>query len=147
MSSVVAALDSTADPQLNIGENGRSHYEWSTSIKQQIVQLHFQLVRNKTNSSNKTTLWTTTQANIFEKIYKSIILNTGLYDRERHQCLTIMYKLVAFTRDIISGKGECMLSYDLIHRISKYDENMAMKIVHYFVYDVKSQKNTHLRPI
>ena len=69
MSSVVAALDSTADPELNIGENGRSQYEWSTSIKQQIVQLHFQLVRNKTNSSNKTTLYTTTQANIFEKIY------------------------------------------------------------------------------
>ncbi len=143
MSSVVAALDSTTGYQVNIGDNGRTQYEWSTSIKQQIVQLHFQLVRNKTNYGNKSTLWTTTQANNFENIYKNIMLTTGIYDKERHQLLTIMYKLIVFTRDIISGKGECMLSYDLVHRISKYDETMAMKIVHYFVNDVKSNTNMH----
>ena len=39
MVSVVAAMDDLY-PAINLGENGRIQHGWSTSIKEQIIQLN-----------------------------------------------------------------------------------------------------------
>ena len=89
-----------------IGENGHIQYDWSDNIREKIVQFNFQLVRD---------------ANIdyMENKMKEIlnIINNLVDETDKplkKELLTIMFKLIIFTRDIIYGKGECKLSYMMI---------------------------------
>tara|TARA_B100001093_G_scaffold24249_1_gene21439 strand:+ start:10236 stop:11939 length:1704 start_codon:yes stop_codon:yes gene_type:complete len=141
MSSVVAALDANAF-NFETGENGNLQHTWGNDIKALIVQLNYQLVR--TNNS-------TTQADIFEKIYQQVYLQDGipfirLKDsdyRERKDMLVILHKLVAFTRDIIKGKGEYMLSFAMVNRIAKYNEVVAIELIRLFVNDLTWCEESH----
>lgn len=92
MNSIVSALDISLKPK-NIGENGHVQYDWgSTSdVKEFLVQYFFQLVRTKDTSDLKKKL-----INILE--------NTSWEINEKE--LTILYKLIAQTRDILNGKGD-----------------------------------------
>jgi hypothetical protein len=141
MSSVVAALDPLDQSQYNIGENNRLQYNWSDDIKQQIVQLHFQLVRDPPYTGEKDRF---TAVDKFEEIYKKIYVNAfNNYDKIGEvSLLNVLHRLVAFTRDIVEGKGEYMLSYDLVYRISKYNVIMAQRIVYFFVNNLTHAYNS-----
>ena len=136
MASVVAAMDGLY-PEINMGENGRNQHNWSSSIKDQIVQLNFQIVRQRHNSNEFNFI-----AEKFENIYQSIIkknpvavYNQFHLNKEQIYYLNIMHKLIVFTRDIVKGKGEYMLAYAMLHRVSLYNEKIAQQLIYLFVED------------
>ena len=100
MASVSSALDNIASLQL--GENSNVEYSWSKNLNEQIFQLYFQLVRTK-NSKDIMDHF----KNILTQILK-------LNNNELIYYFEIIVKLILFTRDIVSGKGEYQLTYDLI---------------------------------
>ena len=158
MSSVVAALDESTSSNMIRGENDRVQHSWANDIKPSIVQLHFQLVRNNNVSSKKnlSSTWFNMQANIFENIYTQVYFQDGIpftqiqfntdsdnEFKERKEMLVILHKLVAFTRDIISGKGEYVLAFAMVNRISKHNEFAAAEIIRLFVNELTWCNETH----
>ncbi len=110
MSSIVAALDNFTVSQ--IGENGTREYAWSNSFKERIVQLSFQLTRTKDEQ----------QINNLANFYKQLLIetqgkyNSKLISRDEYlEYMSIFYRLIAHTRDIVDGKGEYTLSYMLLN--------------------------------
>ena len=152
MASVVTALDDSTS-NMTRGENDRVQYSWSDDIKPLIVQLHFQLVRNNNVANKKhiSSTWFNTQANIFENIYMSVYLQYGIpftqvndnEFKERKEMLVVLHKLVAFTRDVISGKGECALAFAMVNKISKYNEYVAAELIRLFVNELTWCNETH----
>jgi|LauGreDrversion4_2_1035121.scaffolds.fasta_scaffold13739_5 hypothetical protein len=111
MAALIGALDNNTSKQ--IGENGSTEYTWSNSIKERILQLSFQLTR-------------TNDASVLSKQIDSLLMdlqarkNAGKIDNEEYsEYMTILYKMIGHTRDIIDGKGEYSLSYMLLHSWAK----------------------------
>jgi hypothetical protein len=110
MAALVSALDSYTPQQ--IGENGHVEYGWSNSTQEQILQLSFQLTRTDQNGVDK-----------LNKIHKNLlsILSSQIYSgtliekqiAKGH--LSVLYKMIGQTRDIVDGKGECVLTYMMIY--------------------------------
>jgi hypothetical protein len=91
---------------LSTGENGHAEYGWSNEIEDLIVQFHFQLVRtDKMGIESMKRKFNC----IIETIRKS-----NLQQSDKNHYLTIMFKLLAQTRDQIAGKGEYALSYMML---------------------------------
>lgn len=101
MSALVSAMDNYTSK--NIGENGHVQYSWSNQLREKITQFFFQLVR----CSDHTSL----QVN-HAQILQIMLGNETRYKKE----FTIMYKLIAQTRDIIKGKGEQKLAFMQIYQ-------------------------------
>jgi hypothetical protein len=110
MTEFIKALD-TLDTTLQYGENAHSEYTWSHKLNELILQLSFQLTRttdenviNKLASTTHTIL-TTIKANY----------DNGIIQKDTFLLyMSIMYRMIAHTRDIIDGKGEYSLSYMLL---------------------------------
>jgi Mg-chelatase subunit ChlD len=109
MSLLVSALDNFTPTQM--GENGSSEYGWSNSVRERILQLSFQLTRTRdANTINKLAIQTD---KILKDIYSSF--KTGIICREEYiEYMSIMFRMIGQTRDIIDGKGEYELSYMLL---------------------------------
>lgn len=89
---------------LNCGENGHAELGWSKNIRERISQFYFQLVR--TNKYGQ-----------LDEIYTNLIidiLKEDITKEERDEYLSVLYKMIAHTRDIVNGKGEYSLSYMMI---------------------------------
>lgn len=104
LSKLVSALDSAQN--FNVGENGHVEVGWSNNIEEKILQFYFQLVR--TRDIEKLAI-----------IYRSILIEIfnskyNISNQKRLEYGLIAYKLIAQTRDIISGKGEYKLSHMMI---------------------------------
>ena len=130
----MAALDSSLQEPYTVGENGRNQYDWSKNLKNQLVQIQFQLVRK----DKKYTVTNTDALDEFEEIYKYYYNKKNniagvLHFEESVRVLNILKRLTAFTRDIINGKGEYMLGIEMIHRISKHDPDSAKVLIHFFI--------------
>jgi hypothetical protein len=115
MAEYISALDNYTLRQ--IGEKGHVEYGWSNNIREKIVQFHFQLTRTKTKDQLKK------MSDILYDILfelKTIIrnkLSTLTNDAENMMAksyLSIMYKMIGQTRDIVDGKGEYELTYMMI---------------------------------
>ena len=93
-------LAQTLDGQPNVqhGENDHVEYTWSEEIEERIVQLSFQLVRNAPDA-------------VVNEFYS---LMRCLHESSSTRHLLVMYKLTAQTRDIVAGKGEYKLFYDML---------------------------------
>jgi hypothetical protein len=108
MAALVNALDNYTLTQ--IGENGHVEYGWSNSIQEQILQLSFQLNRTKNVSHLKNKL-----VQLLE-VLSNQVKNGTLPEKEIAKgYLSILYRMIGHTRDIIDGKGEYTLSYMMIH--------------------------------
>ena len=83
------------------GENGHVEHGWSKNIQEQIVQLDFQLTR--TNSAG---------IHALEQRLRSLL--TSLAGEAGITYRVILFKMIGYTRDIVSGKGECDLTYMMI---------------------------------
>jgi len=121
----MAALINTLDnySPIQIGENGHIEYGWSNSIQEQILQFSFQI--NRTNKHILQKL-----SNMLHQILSSLKYNidTGsIVEKEiaRGQ-LSILYKMIGHTRDIINGKGEYTLSYMMVHTWYKFYPELAL---------------------
>jgi hypothetical protein len=109
MSLLVSALDNYTSSQL--GENGSIEYTWSNNVREKIIQLSFQLTRVRDeNTIDRLAIQTNTILKELNDSYKVSILSREEYI----EYMSIMFRMIGHTRDIIDGKGEYTLSYMLL---------------------------------
>jgi hypothetical protein len=118
MSALVNALDNFTPKQ--IGENGHIEYGWSNSIKEQILQFSFQVTRTDENGVDRLHVLLREMLRVLKQKY----YDTS-FDNERKAYLTILYKMVGQTRDIIDGKGEYALTYMMIYTWYEFNPDLA----------------------
>ena len=113
MAAMVQALDYNTPTQY--GEKGHQEYTWSNHIQEQILQFSFQLTRTSHS----------------DKLHRQ--LNHMLTTLKNHtmgeitrEYLSMLYRMIGHTRDIIDGKGECELTYMMIY--TWYDFYPALAI-------------------
>jgi len=160
MAALVNALDNYTPKQ--IGENGHVEYGWSNDIREKIVQFSFQLVRTNTDSNLKTVL------NDMLTILKRNTTSVSIVERELARgYLSMLYRMIGHTRDIIDGKGEYNLTYMMIYtwynfypELAKFallclvdlgDRNIhqygSWKDIKYFCDYVKSENPCYMHPL
>lgn len=104
----MSALD-THTP-LQRGENGNVEHGWSNDGQERTLQLSFQLTRTK-----DATVMSSLGENYRNLVVSSI--SSGALDEESGQTMTeVLYKMMLHTRDIVGGKGEYALFYELLSR-------------------------------
>lgn len=111
MAALIHALDNYTPKQF--GENGHVEYGWSNSLQESILQFSFQLTR--TDESGLLRLKSTLKKLL--TTIKSIIIDTNSSLEDTNLAkgyLSILYKMIGHTRDIIDGKGEYSLTYMMI---------------------------------
>ena len=142
----MAALLNALDKQL--GENGHAEYSWTSaspgketnldSLKEQIVQLSFQLVRSANLQLLSTKFKDILQilnCNIKkDKTATEEAKSNEAKSNEAKEYLIIVCKLIAQTRDIIDGKGEYTLSYMLVYELYQVFPEMAEQILSRFFH-------------
>ena len=104
MAAVVSALD-THTP-LQQGENLHAEHGWSHDAKEKTLQLTFQLTR-------------TSDAVRMKKLgetYRDLVLLAYENQGDQDDLLDTLYKVMLHTRDIVQGKGEYALFYELLSR-------------------------------
>jgi len=117
-SGIVSALD-----ELNIkrGENDHPELNWTkerTNLNEILVQLNFQLTRG------------CEVKNISQKIYDflDIVLNkdigTNIEEYKKSEAIKDFFCMIAYTRDIVKGKGEYNLTYELIETVYQYSKRV-----------------------
>lgn len=116
MSELTTALDDNINKQL--GENLHYEYRWNNNIREKIVQLYFQLVRTPDEKS---------QNNIADNF-----VETFISCKSKDQKI-ILLKILLNTRDIIKGKGEKILSFTMLHKLSFIEPEITKHIIRSFV--------------
>ena len=115
MNEVFTALDNVNN--VKYGENNNLEYDWNNNnIKTKFVELYFQLVRCE-NSDNLKLLLKDKYHELLSQIFFDYNNTKNL------EYIKLLVKMIANTRDIISGKGEYNLSYFLISELYKFKEH------------------------
>ena len=110
MTAFINAHDDYTSTQF--GENGHVEYGWSNSIEEKIIQISFQVTR--TNQEGVERIQKVLNDLLSSLKYK--VQSGSLPEKEVAKgYLSILYRMVGHTRDIIDGKGEYTLTYMMIH--------------------------------
>lgn len=120
-----------------LGENGHPEYSWAELTKDRIVQFHFQCTRTDDNGVFRLRM-------LLNKLLSELKQNLSVFNVERNEAetlLSILYKMIGYTRDIIDGKGECTLTYMMIREWYNFYPNLALFALDCLV-DL-GDKNTH----
>lgn len=120
MAAIINAPDTYTPKQT--GENGHLEYGWSNDIREKIAQFSFQLTR--TNKDQLSELEMVLGNMLIHLKYK--VESTSIPERQvalGH--LTILYKMIGQTRDIIDGKGEYALTYMMIYTWHSFSPVLA----------------------
>lgn len=136
--SFISPLDNFTSSQF--GEKGNIEYTWSNNIQEQILQLNFQLTRtNDTNTIKNLSVKT-------DKILTEIIslYKTNIISRDEYlDYMSIMYRIIGYTRDIISGKGEYILAFMLLEVWHNHFPQLAYFALKQFVIPPDDQPYFH----
>ena len=108
------------------------------TLKEKIMQFYFQLVRTSSSSAIQSISQDTRY--ILSAIMSGISKNSdnNLVSDEYKNYMdmgVIMFKILAHTRDIVSGKGECMLFYVMLIEWAKVDFQFFDFMIRALVYD------------
>jgi hypothetical protein len=130
----VLIMDCALEPPLTRyskqrGENGHEEYGWSKMTEELMVQLQFQLVREK--NPEKLVDLEKIQRQILKQLVSQVEVGEITIYRFQ-ELLTMNYKLVAYTRDIYCGKGEQQLAFLLILVWYDYYPSLAKKMLNCF---------------
>jgi hypothetical protein len=120
-----------------IGKNGQEEYAWSENTKERILQFSYQLTRTDDETLYELSV-------ILNKILENLQdeLSCGqLLVTEYVEQMSILYKLIGHTRDLVDGKGEYMLAYMQIMVWYSHFPELAKYALKCFVY--LDDKNTH----
>jgi hypothetical protein len=122
MSALINALDNHTSKQ--IGENGHAEYSWSNNIRERIIQFNFQLTRTDERGLHKL-------SDILCDILRTLKAqhSSSLENVVATEYLIILYKMIGQTRDIVDGKGECSLTYMMIHNWFQFYPELAFYAV------------------
>jgi hypothetical protein len=110
MTAIMTALDNHTP--LKLGENGHLEYGWSNNIKEKIVQFSFQLVRTE---EDRVAILQNTLVDILTNLKHKATTGSLPEKEAAKEYLSVLYRMIGHTRDIIDGKGECTLSYMMIY--------------------------------
>lgn len=128
MAALLNTLDNYTSTQL--GENCHSEYGWSNNIQERILQFSFQVTRtNEAGLDKLCTILYNLLTNLKHKVETGPLLEKGL----AKGYLSILYRMIGHTRDIVDGKGECTLSYMMIHTWSNFYPSLAQFALKCFV--------------
>lgn len=116
----MAAMIRVLDKQ--IGENGHLEYSWSNEIREKILQFSFQLTRTDEKTIEKLQLH-----------LKNILNTLNEKTQENMYYLSLLYRMIGYTRDIIDGKGEYQLSYMMIFTWYEYFPELSYFALSCFV--------------
>ena len=126
MNNICNYLDHKMQPK-RLGENKHVEYDWSLQHNQLIPQFFFQLVRTKNT------------VDLEEKLsYMLGVMNW----REHTKQLTMLYKLIGQTRDIINGKGEMDLTWFQLKIWFRFYPNLA-KLAFFTIVDKTQHISGH----
>ena len=101
MAALINALDSYTPMQ--IGEKGHAEYAWSNDLQEKILQLSFQFTRCDSSTIES-------HGQMLGQVLRN--LKGSEMSREKFlELMTVAYKMIGHTRDIIEGKGEDALAY------------------------------------
>jgi hypothetical protein len=136
--SFVSALDNYTPLQL--GQKGSVEYAWSNNIRERILQLSFQLTRVK-NENVIDNLASHTDKILKELTasYKGLVISREEYI----EYMSIMFRMIGHTRDIIDGKGEYNLSYMLLDVWYNHHPELANFAFRLFVLPPENSVNVH----
>jgi hypothetical protein len=128
MAAIINALDNYTPTQF--GEKGHAEYGWSNNIQEKILQFSFQVTR--TNDEKIHALSQTLSDMLRQLKHKSL---TGtLPEKEVAKgYLSVLYRMIGHTRDIVDGKGEYTLAYMMIHTWHQYFTELATFALKCFV--------------
>jgi len=119
----------------NLGENGHNEYDWSDNwsehFEDKIVQFHFQLVRTKSSHQ------LSELADVLRGLLRTLLKEkpTGpIGSGQVNQYLTVLYCMLAQTRDIVDGKGEYQLSYMMLLVWYEFFPTLALYALETFVH-------------
>lgn len=115
---------------IQYGKNGHIEYGWSTNIQEKILQFSFQITR--TNKRGVVELSNILHS-IISELKKNIEIGNNSEKQVSKEYLSILYKMIGQTRDVIDGKGECMLSYMMVYIWYKHFPNLALFALKCFV--------------
>ena len=137
-SNFISALDSYTPTQL--GEKGHLENGWSNDLREQVVQLSFQLVR----TADPTDLG----ARMTKLLNQVHLLSDSrqcpsAIKQEYNLIKEILLSLTAQTRDVEAGKGEWTLSYELLKSWWSVSEKTTFKLIKYFVHDIPVEGSAH----
>jgi hypothetical protein len=127
MATIISVLDNYTTSQ--IGENGSIEYAWSNNIREKIIQLNFQLTRTKRDTIDSLAIQTNDILNYLTRSYLSVVISREEYI----EYMSIMYRMIGFTRDIVDGKGEYSLAYMLVDVWYNHYPELALFAFKHFV--------------
>ena len=104
MAAVVSALDSHTP--LQRGENAHAEHGWSNDVQEKTLQLTFDLTRTKDARKLKE----------IGDTYRELVLSAYKNSNGEDDLLVILYQVMLHTRDLVQGKGEYALFYELLSR-------------------------------
>ncbi len=131
MASLIKSLDDSNNKQ--IGNNGHSEYSWSNDTREKILQFSFQLTR--------TDVYGVCNLEIKLNELLTLLKNDLFMNTESKTYITILYKMIGYTRDIVSGKGECALTYMMIRCWYDYYPDLAKFALHCLVSPVNDNEH------
>jgi hypothetical protein len=121
MAALINSLDNLTPTQL--GKNGHLEYGWSNSIQEKILQFSFQLNRTDEDGLDRLSVILTELLTFL----KFRLDNGSLLEKQVAKGkLSLLYRMIGHTRDIIDGKGEYELSYMMIYVWSKFYPSLAI---------------------
>jgi hypothetical protein len=128
MAALINALDNYTPTQF--GEKGHVEYGWSNSIQEKILQFSFQVTRTTDDRINGL-------SNMLSDMLRQLkyqIQNGALAQKEVAKgYLSVLYRMIGHTRDIIDGKGEYTLAYMMVHTWHKFFPELALFALKCFV--------------
>jgi hypothetical protein len=128
MAALVNALDSHTPTQF--GENCHVEYGWSNKIQEKILQFNFQVSRTNEDGIHRLDM-------ILSElliILKHKIDTGSLFEKEvARGDLSLLYRMIGQTRDIIDGKGEYKLAYMMVYTWYKFYPELAKFALRCFV--------------
>jgi hypothetical protein len=120
MATIISALDNYTTKQF--GENGHTEYGWSNSIREKIVQFSFQLTRTNEHGVRALQVVLT---NLLTSLKYNVKSGSIPEKQVARGYLSVLYRMIGHTRDIIDGKGEYTLTYMMIHTWYRFFPQLA----------------------
>lgn len=131
----MAALINALDSSCKLGNKGHVEYAWSNDIKEKILQLSFQFTRcDSSTIESLSTILRQTLKNL-QNGYKNGQISADVYK----ELMTVTYKMVGHTRNIIDGKGEYALAYMQILVWNEFSQDLAQYALLKFVSSIDSE--------
>jgi len=128
MASLVNILDNYTPTQF--GENCHVEYGWSNKIQEKILQFNFQLTRTDQHGIRRLEF---VLSELLMNLKHKIEFGAFIEKEVAKGHLSILYRMIAQTRDIIDGKGEYALSYMMIYTWHKFYPVLAKFALRSFV--------------